>query len=225
MPAKSKKQSSPRKGRRNLKGIDTGDAVKLQIAHVAKAHFARYGFDGASLNKIATEAKVANSLINYYFEDKNGLLDFCLKQFIDAHQNMLTEILREPGNEEELKVRLELFVRALTKTVSEDFEIAQIIRREMESNQIERMELVFNTMIKDSFQLAKNFFAKAQAAQLIRKDLKPEVLALLVFEVCTNACRKDAFIERLISRPISESEFREVMNRHIIDLFLEGIKP
>ncbi|MCU4184103.1 TetR family transcriptional regulator [Acidiferrimicrobium sp. IK] len=48
-------------------------ATRQRILNEAKAHFARHGFDGATVRKIAASAGVAPNLITRYFGGKAGL--------------------------------------------------------------------------------------------------------------------------------------------------------
>ena len=221
-PKVAKKKSGRRLKPRVSK---TGDLTELkrQIALIAKKHFYRFGYDGTSLRKVAHEAKVSNSLLNYYFGGKAGIFDYCLDQFINANQSLLADILKSPKSADELKVRLELLVKALTRASHEDYEMLQIIRREMNGNHIKRIEKFFNSLVKNSFQLTRQFFEEAQASQLIRKGLKPEYLAFMIFDICTNGYRKDHFVERLLIKPTSMDEFKNQMNDHVIELFLKGL--
>ncbi len=47
--------------------------TKERIERVATRQFARYGFDGASIRQIVTEARVTKPVLYYYFKDKRGL--------------------------------------------------------------------------------------------------------------------------------------------------------
>jgi AcrR family transcriptional regulator len=60
-----------KRGKRPAAAADPG--TKNQILEAALAAFARDGFDGASLPKIAEIAKVAHPLIHYYFGSKDNL--------------------------------------------------------------------------------------------------------------------------------------------------------
>jgi AcrR family transcriptional regulator len=60
-----------KKGKRPAAAADPG--TKNEILEAALLAFARDGFDGASLPKIAEIAKVAHPLIHYYFGSKDNL--------------------------------------------------------------------------------------------------------------------------------------------------------
>jgi AcrR family transcriptional regulator len=60
-----------RKERRPTRPVDLG--TKKEILEAALTAFARDGFDGASLPKIAQIAEIAHPLIHYYFGSKDNL--------------------------------------------------------------------------------------------------------------------------------------------------------
>jgi AcrR family transcriptional regulator len=63
--------ATSRKEKRPARTVDIG--TKNEILEAALTAFARDGFDGASLPKIAEIAKIAHPLIHYYFGSKDNL--------------------------------------------------------------------------------------------------------------------------------------------------------
>ena len=56
-----------------------------RILHAARKSFGRYGYQGASLNRIAKEAQVSKSLLHYHFDSKEHLfLEGQLQLFRDV---------------------------------------------------------------------------------------------------------------------------------------------
>lgn len=70
-PKKRASAPTPKKKMRPLRAADLG--TKNEILEAALTTFARDGFDGASLPKIAEIAKIAHPLIHYYFGSKDNL--------------------------------------------------------------------------------------------------------------------------------------------------------
>ena len=71
----SKSSKNPRKSSRHRVATLPQDSPKSKDAILAAALkvFARYGYDGASMPKIAKMAQVAAPLIHYYFQSKENL--------------------------------------------------------------------------------------------------------------------------------------------------------
>src|SRR6267378_6093425 len=70
-PKKHVSRAALKKEKRPPRAVDLG--TKNEILEAALTAFARDGFDGASLPKIAEIAKVAHPLIHYYFGSKDNL--------------------------------------------------------------------------------------------------------------------------------------------------------
>jgi AcrR family transcriptional regulator len=64
---------APQKGRQARK-----EGTQARILEVARLHFERDGFDGASIRAIAAEAGVASGTVLLHFSDKPGLLHAAL---------------------------------------------------------------------------------------------------------------------------------------------------
>lgn len=73
------------------KGIET----KERIFQSAKKMFYKYGYKGATIEKIASDANVPIGLVNYYFK-KNEILSIVYMQFL---QNIKKAIDEQVGNE------------------------------------------------------------------------------------------------------------------------------
>src|SRR3977135_2779066 len=71
IPKKRASAATLKKEKRPARAVDIG--TKNEILEAALLAFARDGFDGASLPKIAEIAKVAHPLIHYYFGSKDNL--------------------------------------------------------------------------------------------------------------------------------------------------------
>jgi len=70
-PKKRASAATLKEEKRPARAVDLG--TKNEILEAALTAFARDGFDGASLPKIAEIAKVAHPLIHYYFGSKDNL--------------------------------------------------------------------------------------------------------------------------------------------------------
>jgi AcrR family transcriptional regulator len=66
-----------------------------RILDAAERAFAQFGFDGASLRRIVTEAKVNLATVYYYFGSKDGLMESVLKRRFGPLREAQLELLRE----------------------------------------------------------------------------------------------------------------------------------
>ena len=76
--------NQPKPLRRPLAGgYARGDETRLRITEAAIELFGEYGFDGASTRDIAARAGVNAPALQYYFENKEGVLRACAEHIAD----------------------------------------------------------------------------------------------------------------------------------------------
>ncbi len=76
--------NQPKRLRRPLAGgYARGDETRLRIMAAAIELFGEYGFDGASTRDIAARAGVNAPALQYYFENKAGVLRACAEHIAD----------------------------------------------------------------------------------------------------------------------------------------------
>lgn len=93
------------------------DQQRQQLLLVAAAHFARAGFQGASLRAIAAEAGLAHGLIRHYFGAKEALWEAVAAYlFGQMHEAMAGAIAGVDVND--VVARMEAQVRATVRTAA-----------------------------------------------------------------------------------------------------------
>jgi TetR/AcrR family transcriptional regulator len=211
------------KGKGKGKELDqTSEELRASILKIARKHFALHGFQGASLKKIAGEAGVAGSLLNYHFTDKNGLFKQCIERFAQARMEALGRLLAEPKTTDELRVRMELFVDEMIRSVIDDPHGFEIVQQEIKSGNPMIFEIFKNTMLK-GFTGVVQFFTQAQKNGLIRADLDPMILASILFSSSCDTPRKDALSQTFFKVSLTQTEWRQKFSRHIVTVMLNGV--
>jgi AcrR family transcriptional regulator len=105
------------KSKENL--VAVGDApeetapAQERILNAAERVFADYGFDGASLRRIAEVAGVPVALVSYHFDSKSGLYRAVFERRAPAIVEQRLAGLAIAMSESDLDKRLELIVKAL----------------------------------------------------------------------------------------------------------------
>ncbi len=198
------------------------EELRQQILEVARKHFALHGFYGASLKRIAAEAKVSSSLVNYHFTDKNGLLEAAMEPFARVRMEAIQRILSEPRNSEELRLRIELFVEEMLASVIQDANFHGIIERETACGNPIVLRIFENTLLL-SFQSVVGFFDSAKSRGLIREDLDPLIIAGLLFTATCDAARKDFLAKTFFNVSFTQAEWRKKFAHHVVTLFLTGV--
>lgn len=197
--------------------------LRSSLLRAARKHFALHGYQGASLKAIAEEAGVANSLINYHFHGKEGLFRQCIELFAQERMETFGRILEAaPQSKEELRVRLELFVDEIIRSVIDDPHGFDILQQEIKAGNPLVVKLFENTLLK-GFKTVMGFFAEGQAKGLIRADLDPMILASILMSSTCDTTRKDALGEAFFNVSFKQAEWRQSFSRHIVILFLQGV--
>ncbi|MBX3021195.1 MAG: TetR/AcrR family transcriptional regulator [Bdellovibrionales bacterium] len=200
----------------------TSEELKAHIILVARKHFALQGFNGASLKEIASEAQIANSLINYHFKDKGGLFRACMETFARDRMAAIKRILSEPRNRDEVRLRIELFVEEMLASIVADPHGFDIIDREMRLGNPEVLQLFQETMLQ-AFTSAIEFFKEAQKSGFIREGANPLILASMLFTTTCDSARKEILAKRFFNVSFTQEEWRKEFAQNIVDLFMYGV--
>lgn len=91
------------------------DAQREQLLRVASAHFARAGFEGASLRAIAQEAGLAHGLIRHYFGAKEALWE-AVADFLFGRMYAAMAVAVSGVDLNDPVARLEAQIRATVRT-------------------------------------------------------------------------------------------------------------
>ncbi len=76
--------------------------IRNRILDAAEKLFSEKSFDATGITEIAAQASVTKSLIYYYFENKNALLDAIVNRLLEANLKMKAEVA--PGALDSLKL-------------------------------------------------------------------------------------------------------------------------
>lgn len=105
---------SPQLAVKTRQGTDHGTQKHDRILDAAEQIFADSGFDGAGLRQIAETANVAQALIHYHFETKEGLLEAVVSRRsnqINGERGRLLEALFDNGQTPQLEQVIEALFR------------------------------------------------------------------------------------------------------------------
>ena len=102
-----------------------------RIVSVAASLFAAKGYEGVSIKDISETAGVNIAAVNYHFDSKENLFLQIIEQFLSELFVSARKTLVSPQNPEDLKVRLEIFVRQTIEAIIRQPDVILIIQREM----------------------------------------------------------------------------------------------
>lgn len=207
---------------RPAKSEVSSEELKTQLLNVARGHFSKHGYQGASLKDICEDAGVANSLINYHFKGKEGLFKACMEKFAVEKVEAINRLLAEVRTSEEMRIRLELFVNEMMMSMLKDPHSFEILEREMRAGNPLIVKIYQETLLL-AFKNVVAFFKKAQDNKLIKADLDPFVVAALLFTSTCDSARKDFLAKRFFNLSFTDAKWRSNFGKHIVELFMNGV--
>ena len=98
-----------------MKKLSKRDKTKEKIVKSALYLFATKGYFNTSISMIGNRAKVASSLIYYYFKNKEDLLQYILFKNFEEYEKNLLEMLEKVPNEDKIKVFIEFYLNEIEK--------------------------------------------------------------------------------------------------------------
>lgn len=126
---------------------------KEAIIEAAIHLFNTKGFHGTSIRDIAARAEVNVANISYYFENKHGLLEYCLTIYFEQYLKQIEEAL--PLLEEEPTVCLKKVTENILKFQCSHIQFTRFILREMSiDSQIVR-EIMSTYYVKEKYYFKK----------------------------------------------------------------------
>lgn len=110
--------SEPKRLRRPVDGgYARGDETRLRIVEAAIDLFGQYGFDGASTRDIAARAGVNAPALQYYFENKEGVLRACAEHIADdtcgAFGPVITHVTQVLASQAEIPALIDVYLDML----------------------------------------------------------------------------------------------------------------
>lgn len=153
--------------KKNSKSLIVQEAIKL---------FNTQGYSGTSLRDIAKNANVNIANIAYYFENKQGLLEFCFTSFFEQYLFEMEAALN--GIDESPKETLRKIVANLIYFQSKNTQLTRFILREMSiDSQIVR-EIMTTYSLKEKF-----YFQKVLERGIEKGEIKPHSSNYMIIQL------------------------------------------
>ncbi len=203
---------------------DSKDA-KERLMNVAMKLFGHKGLDGTTTREIAKEANINVSLISYYFESKLGLYRAIIKAHFERVRNIaLPEFERLATSQLDQRGYRELLKNIIDGVIEQNTrypEMKQISFREITSGMPHAGDL-FRDHVDPIVEGLTSLFARGQAQKVIRADIHPRLLLMMVIntvEFYVLACKHNApLTEGCYKMPTESNQLRD----DIIKIVLEG---
>lgn len=150
------------------------------ILSAARKLFARRGFDGVSINDVASAAGVSKANIFHHFGSKQTLYMAILKNSLDEFGELTDHLLPERAPLEE---RLYHFLRAHASHLQQHPDAAHVLQRELLENRDEVTRQLADHATIAQFRRLFGLLQEAQQAGEIRADVDLAVLAVMMIGV------------------------------------------
>ncbi|WP_394235575.1 forespore capture DNA-binding protein RefZ [Niallia oryzisoli] len=126
---------------------------KEDIIQAAIFLFNTKGFQGTTVRDIAGKAKVNVANISYYFQNKNGLLEYC---FIHYYENYLFEVEKAMAVlEEDAYVCMQKVVENIIRFQSQNVHLTRFILRELSLDTQVVREMMSTYLTKERYLLTE----------------------------------------------------------------------
>lgn len=185
----------------------------LRISAAAAEEFAKRGFAGARVERIASIARVNKQLVFYYFHSKRGLFQAVLKRGVSDLESALAAISVGDGRPLE---RLRGILAGLFEFLERHPQLVALL------SHAERLDAApFAAPIRRLVVL----LAEGQGLGLVRDDLDPHVAAAQALVLMLGYLRLEPIIAAS-APPLAADEpaLRERWRRAAVDLVVNGVR-
>ncbi len=210
--------------------------TKKKVIDAAVYYFNTKGFDGTSVREIANKANVNVANISYYFENKNGLLEYLISNFFEGYlkviESRFDELDKRSAKECLLLVVKDILVyqksnRHLTRFVLRELTLDTLLIREIMTTYLAKERYYLKTIFeigmkqKEFKKLAIPYIIIQLKGMLSMPYLHPQYLAEVLHvmpneEYFTEQYYKE--IERWVNASVSEPFEKTVKTNNQIAL-------
>lgn len=169
-------QTAPRPSTRSARASEPG--ARARILAAAEALFSERGYDGVSINAIATRAGVSKANVFHHFDSKNALYLAVLRDACNQSTALLLHHLDRPAGT--IRERLTNFAREHLKQVLERPQISRLISRELLKNHPRRNEQLARQIFGENFAALVDLLRRAQQTRELRADVDPAMIAVVL---------------------------------------------
>lgn len=146
---------------------------KEAIVEAAIILFNTNGFHGTSIRDIATKAKVNVANIAYYFENKHGLLEYCLTTYFEQYLMKIEEAL--PLLEEHPANCLKQVAENILAFQCNNIQFTRFILREMSIDSQMVREIMSTYYVKEKYYFRK-ILEKGMQTKVFRSQSLPYMI-------------------------------------------------
>ena len=217
-------QSAKKKGGRKKTSRDFRNPTHTpdRIISVATRLFASKGYESTSVKDICSNARVNIAAIHYHFGSKGNLYRHIIGQFAAERLDFAKRVLRPPENPDELKVRLEIFLRQTLEAFIKQPDVILLIQRGIEMFDAISIDIFRKTILR-VFEMLVQFLVQAKKKGLLSSDVDPFFAAGLIRSQFLHQTRIDKVVKKYFGYTLSDEKYRDHWIQQTLALFLHGI--
>lgn len=130
--------------------------TKQKVVDAASMLFFQKGFHGTSVRDIASRASVNVSLISYYFNSKQGLLEYAVTNYFEMYLNRLEDVLESNRSLNEIE-KLKKIINAIIEYKTDHFQLTSFIHRELSLDSTFVREMTVTYLAKENYIISTLF--------------------------------------------------------------------
>ncbi|MBP1947816.1 forespore capture DNA-binding protein RefZ [Virgibacillus litoralis] len=132
--------------------------TKQKVVDAASILFFQNGFHGTSVRDIADKATVNVSLISYYFNSKQGLLEHAVTQYYEAYLKAIETAMLNNESISPLE-RLKKMIEAIIHYKQSNHQFSCFIHRELSLDSVFVREMTVTYLAKENYFISNSFYA------------------------------------------------------------------
>ncbi|WP_125154820.1 TetR/AcrR family transcriptional regulator [Clostridium rectalis] len=184
--------------------------TKRLIFEAAIKVFSIYGFDGATMDVVASEAGVAKGTLYYHFKSKEELFKYIIKEGTNLMSERINEVSKEESNSID---KLRLLCKIQISMVYENRDFFKVIMSQLWGQELRQLEL--RESIEEYINNIENYLEEAIKDGFVKKG-KKSFMAYTIFGILCSAA-----IYELINE--DKNNIDEVVD-NLMNYILKGIE-
>jgi TetR/AcrR family transcriptional regulator len=195
----------------------------VDLLDAAQSAFAMFGFEGASVRKIAAQAEVDPALVAHYFGSKEALWQAVVERLGKSRGAWVDEVKRLASQRDvAVEKRLELAMRQLVKLMVMLPEWGMLISR-IATERGERLDFLIEKLIRPSHDAFIPLLKEAMVAEVIPKQ-PIELMYFMLLNAISMTVSYQNVVEAFGTKFTRRSSLESAMTECLLATFLPSIR-
>jgi TetR/AcrR family transcriptional regulator len=192
--------------------------VREKILKQASEEFARIGFEGARMDRIAERCDVSKNMLYYYFKSKEGLFVAVLERMYQALRDYQKDL--SVGDSDPV-VALERLVRHTFMAFRDNPNAIRLMNEENKQRgkyirKSARMRDLYNPLVE----MIRFILERGHRDKIFKSDLDPALVYLTLSSLCYHYLSNQYTLEIVLDRDLRSDDAQEIWLDHVCGLVL-----